>query len=107
VNPPHNRPKDNLTIEERERRIKEANRQYFKAAGAMEDFYLAYPYERPPGSDPEERVRRVREANRAYFSAAGKMEDFYRAYPSERPPEREAEPKRERQRERGGGRGGR
>jgi hypothetical protein len=53
VNPPHNLPKENLTAEERERRIKEANRIYWKAMGSIESFWAAYPYERPPGHEPE------------------------------------------------------
>ena len=53
VNPPHNLPRENLTPEERARRIKEANRLYFRAAGKMEDFYQAYPMERPPERKPE------------------------------------------------------
>ena len=62
VNPPHNLPKENLTTEERERRIKEANRQYFKAAGDMEGFYEAYPYERPPERERQPQLKRQHEA---------------------------------------------
>ena len=46
-------PKENISPEERARRIREANRLYFKAAGKMEDFYLAYPSERPPEREPQ------------------------------------------------------
>lgn len=53
VNPPHNLPKENLTPDERARRIKESNRVYFKAEGMIEAFYYAYPSERPPGRKPE------------------------------------------------------
>ena len=58
VNPPHNLPRENLTPEERARRIREANRAYFKAAGKMEDFYMAYPMERPPEREAEPKRER-------------------------------------------------
>lgn len=59
--PPHNLRKENLTAEERERRIKEANRIYWKAMGSIEAFWEAYPYERPPGHEPEPKLKPQRE----------------------------------------------
>jgi hypothetical protein len=64
VNPPPNKPEDNLSAEERARRAMEANRAYFKASGMMDAFYLAYPLERPPGYVSTEE-RRERTAQRA------------------------------------------
>jgi hypothetical protein len=61
VNPPHNPLKDNIWPDERARRIKEANRQYFKAAGSIEAFWAIYPSERPPEREREPKREPQRE----------------------------------------------
>ncbi len=74
VNPPHNLPRENLTPEERARRIKEANRLYFKAAGKMEDFYQAYPSERPPEREPQPKPELKPEPQREREGRGGRGE---------------------------------